>query len=1333
MSPTTLKHNRSNPESRGLHLLLLYAAIVMFLTLLLIPDTAFADVQASTGGSSGGTNCANAMGTGDTDVYSCLPAGRWSRNIGTIAGRSEPYKGVLGSLANFGSTITSTVRNIMPNMLLQLTQVLWNSALALSQFAANFDVLDDFGSQLDSSLSTMLNNVLAGSIPATLIVLAIIGVVAAAGFRIGTTGEAVKRLVTSVLCVAALIVMSVGATQDAGKETPSPGSPWWVMSTINDSMNMIAVDLSFDDLNKNGNPNMMSYKHENGDRNCQDYLAAMHDQYDEATNGKTTAADTSAVTSALNQLWEETALRSWVTMQWGNPSAGPSSTAEVAANARQAYCHVLDLQAGTDTDLQAQLTNAELGTQIDSTTAQWLFTTSGWIDPWNTAVNKNTSEAMDRDSATYQTRAGVFWETCGSDGNNITARDGWSKLVNNLTDEDSGLISGNGGQPLRAGLDDSNLQSVEPDEDGADAALIPGQPSGAGDGQAKNTVTAVCKAVLGNEAFHNGNDAAPVDEDDKHSYNLSDAAMLGWWFDVPNVNATWNEANMVVPSNSNDQGVRTTLSYFYGGDVSRDTAGAFGTVIGAVINGIVGALLSLVLIISKLMMLLMVMFLVFAVIVNGFPFGEAPKNTLKNWFKTACGFCMMGMVYAVLGNIAVFICQMFLNLAASSGVGTFMYNIIAGCSLGFAMIAVGMFCSKVLKIGNPFSLHALMGMAGGAALYRGITRAGRRAAFGMMHSGWNRVSGKARSVSTARPTSRNGNSSSSESAQIQDSAADQQETIMGSLAPIGGYARQAKDSIVESASSVKGVFTGHQMRKAMNATEIAAARERDILRFGGFSNPDAVAKADRRANLRRVGNGLSTAATFGAGVAGVVAGAGAFAAKSAVAAARSKPLRDAAVRTAKVAATAGLAAAAFTNPITAPAGIALAGKAILGRDGRETIKGVTGGAVTLAKAAPSLARNMGQAFASSSFGRGMSDTARQFQYANPDNAVGVGAKAVADGIDGMLPTAPTGENPFHSSNGPDVADPDSQSTKVMNPLAVGVGGEELYSRTVTGADGSQSVEVNPLYTKEGGISRAGSMAFDSVERQYRAELKKQGLSGDQIETELDERANSGRFNRDAKAFYDQHLAPGQDMADKVSGYKPMSAPTAPTSSTDGDMRQAVAYVSGSKAEQLRESGASEEDVRNALRQYRDSGQMGRDAQLRNGQMIRNAQQAQAEYQQKLESFNRDMQRRQVKNPANTAPASSANKPTITATTDATPQLKPSGKRMPTNDMEGHSIEYRGRSLTMKGGRYVDEGGKAVRVDKQTWDSEIRKFNEKQWDNSQGARAKSMGYDAPDQM
>lgn len=221
---------------------------------------------------------------------------------------------------------------------------------------------------------------------------------------------------------------------------PATGSPWWVVNTINGAVNKLTVGLDLDGLN-DGESNMMAFSNKalNRNTNCQDYLYAMHQQYDTATSGN--GGDTSSITKAVNRMWEETALRSWVTMQWGNPSAGPNTPSGVADNAQQAYCHVLDMNTNTDPAVQMTLTNAATGLSIDSSTAEWLFSEHGWIDPQDSSVNDKEKEQNDRDKYVRLTRAGIFWETCGIDGSGkVYGRDGWNILVKNMGDKDTGAI-----------------------------------------------------------------------------------------------------------------------------------------------------------------------------------------------------------------------------------------------------------------------------------------------------------------------------------------------------------------------------------------------------------------------------------------------------------------------------------------------------------------------------------------------------------------------------------------------------------------------------------------------------------------------------------------------------------------------------------------------------------------------------------------------------------------------------------------------------------------------------------------------------------------------------
>lgn len=726
--------------------LILMGFLVATITLLLIPTQAWGMLEG-----------AGMTASTSQELNLMLPAGRWGQQIGSITARTEPADDLLGGfISNIGSSIGVSMRLVLPNMLLMISQMCWSTALSLSQFAASFDPLDEFGSQMDKSIALLVDNIMQGGIPATLVFLGLFGWIGAAAFNWGSSVAAVKRIGATICCLACLTFVGGQAARDGGTEKPVTGSPWWMVTTINDTVNTLAVGLNLDGLHDN-DPHMMasetSQQEEGGKTlpNCQTYLYQMHKQYDAAAkrSGKT-GSNTSAVTKAVNRMWEETALRSWVTMQYGNPSAdGTTTTTQVANNAQQAYCHVLEAYAHTDAGTQKMLTNEAMGTNIDDKTAKYLFNPDlGFIDPWNSKVNDD-SKAFDRGTDIYTQRAAVFWETCNTDGSgNIYARKGWSDLINNIGDDNSMEIKGGGGKSLRAARKSgSKLWNVVKD---SSSPLL---------GNAES----VCKAVLSGHSAYQGNEGnTPNDGDEGHDYTgmaVGDAATIGWRFDVPNVGNTWREANVPM-TNADNLGMSTSLGFMYGNN-KIDTLGATGSMLGAVVNMFVWGLLSLFLIVSKLMLVFCTLSLIVAFLVCAFPFGDAPRKVLLKWGKGALNFSMVGILYSILASIATCVCQI---IIAGTGMvsNSFFYNLMTGCGPALALVVIALTCG-MLGLKNPFSLKAVATMAGSGALYAGLTRAGRMAAYDTIR---NARAGRRHKAEDGRASSKaNGNGDATESAE----------------------------------------------------------------------------------------------------------------------------------------------------------------------------------------------------------------------------------------------------------------------------------------------------------------------------------------------------------------------------------------------------------------------------------------------------------------------------------------------------------------------------------------------------------------------------------------
>lgn len=1094
--------------------LLVILMLCVVMTLFVLPSSVFA---AQVNDSTTTITCANG-GTDNatSDISSCLPSGRWGNYVGEITSRTEPYSGsdVAGWFSNVKQTISSQTHIVLPNILMQLTQVCWSSALSISQFAASFEPMKQAGANIDSAVSTMVTSLMDGGIPATIAVLGIVAWVGAAGFQIGTVKEASKRIVIMVLCFASITMLGAGAAKTGKNATePATGSPWWVVQTINNTINKLSVNLDLDGM-ADSDKNMMSYHHAaNGAKtNCQDYLYFMHQAYDEQakSNGN---QDTSNVTKAINRIWEETSLRSFVTMQYGNPQTTGTSSFRIAENARQGYCHVLEMKANTNTTIQKDLTNKAMALHISDQRAKWLFSVDGWVDPRNPYF---TDKPLERENATYLSRAGVFWETCGTKRNQeIYARAGWATLINNLGDTGTKNIK-NGSTKVRVKIDD--LDNVKPTNGGK--GVMDAKQNGSEDETIQQT-TSVCQTILkqGSVIFSRSTDINKEDDgtykDQQNDTNWGDSATVGWRFDVPNVSGTWSEANLrdAQDDSTVTGGAKKTIDYMYGNN-NVDTLGACGTLIGGIVNLVVWGLLSLVLILTKLMMIMMALFLVVTFLVQAFPIGEKPKKALKNWATYTCQLSMVGALYGALGALATFICGLTLKFTSASS-GSFTYQLIAGLSPLLALAAIGMFCSKVLKCGNPFSVNALMGMAGGTAmasdLRKGMHMIGQYRMMQAMRGGFRRGGngvGRLSTNGTGAGMAHNGARQSETvlskmSRAQQDSLSQGDRNLMNRNAKefeaIQTRGRGSKNWARMDKNTVRGSLAGAKLHFEDSTGKFKGRLNKAVSKFHGEDNTEAFAhsiaqrhpgmslndvqrKAQRMNHLNNAGRKLQGAARV-AGAGAAMAGAGlAFAAR----AAKSAPLRNVAARGAKVAAKAAVTGALFSNPITAPLGLIAAGKLATDRDAWH-------GAAQVGKGIAH-AGGKGLQLGHDALQKRLDRTQRIIDMANGDAPLPSPFTGTGDGNGGAGGPVPT---PSGSDNGAGSAMPTSDGAP---------------TETIPTSDGAQQAPrmgENEAFNQV----RAGMMA-DFVDNQH--------MSQEDAEQAFQEAVASGEVDNSVQAYISQN-------------------------------------------------------------------------------------------------------------------------------------------------------------------------------------------------------------------
>ena len=1094
--------------------LLVILMLCVVMTLFVLPSSVFA---AQVNDSTTTITCANGgTDSATSDISSCLPSGRWGNYVGEITSRTEPYSGsdVAGWFSNVKQTISSQTHIVLPNILMQLTQVCWSSALSISQFAASFEPMKQAGANIDSAVSTMVTSLMDGGIPATIAVLGIVAWVGAAGFQIGTVKEASKRIVIMVLCFASITMLGAGAAKTGKNATePATGSPWWVVQTINNTINKLSVNLDLDGM-ADSDKNMMSYHHAaNGAKtNCQDYLYFMHQAYDEQakSNGN---QDTSNVTKAINRIWEETSLRSFVTMQYGNPQTTGTSSFRIAENARQGYCHVLEMKANTNTTIQKDLTNKAMALHISDQRAKWLFSVDGWVDPRNPYF---TDKPLERENATYLSRAGVFWETCGTKRNQeIYARAGWATLINNLGDTGTKNIK-NGSTKVRVKIDD--LDNVKPTNGGK--GVMDAKQNGSEDETIQQT-TSVCQTILkqGSVIFSRSTDINKEDDgtykDQQNDTNWGDSATVGWRFDVPNVSGTWSEANLrdAQDDSTVTGGAKKTIDYMYGNN-NVDTLGACGTLIGGIVNLVVWGLLSLVLILTKLMMIMMALFLVVTFLVQAFPIGEKPKKALKNWATYTCQLSMVGALYGALGALATFICGLTLKFTSASS-GSFTYQLIAGLSPLLALAAIGMFCSKVLKCGNPFSVNALMGMAGGTAMASGLRKGmhmigqyrmmqAMRGGFRRGGNGVGRLSTNGTGAGMAHNGARQSETVLSKMSRAQqDSLSQGDRNLMNRNAKefeaIQTRGRGSKNWARMDKNTVRGSLAGAKLHFEDSTGKFKGRLNKAVSKFHGEDNTEAFAhsiaqrhpgmslndvqrKAQRMNHLNNAGRKLQGAARV-AGAGAAMAGAGlAFAAR----AAKSAPLHNVAARGAKVAAKAAVTGALFSNPITAPLGLIAAGKLATDRDAWH-------GAAQVGKGIAH-AGGKGLQLGHDALQKRLDRTQRIIDMANGDAPLPSPFTGTGDGNGGAGGPVPT---PSGSDNGAGSAMPTSDGAP---------------TETIPTSDGAQQAPrmgENEAFNQV----RAGMMA-DFVDNQH--------MSQEDAEQAFQEAVASGEVDNSVQAYISQN-------------------------------------------------------------------------------------------------------------------------------------------------------------------------------------------------------------------
>lgn len=709
-----------------------------------------------------------------------LPIGRWSNSIGQVYQRTEPAGNLWGNIENLGSYMSRTFNVILPDVFLMITNVMWNTAVAVNQFATSFTPMASFGSKIDTISHALVygGNGQAGlvgaGIPAILMLLGVFAWIGGLLFNFGgNTGfTGFKRFLGTTFCVALVLFMGTAAANST-PSTPAMGSPWWVMKTANTTLNLVTDRIGLDQVAQStSNQLMASAVNQTGNTtaNCQNYLNAMDQQYMRMAGKSSSGVDSSNIVQAINTDWEETALRNWVTLQYG-PTFYSGSNAALKAQAddsQLAYCHVLEAVAGTPDNVQNYLTGQEMGSGAydpSSKTQSYLFSQHGWPQPLDGSVNRQQSAGFfggstgtdDRNTEWNQNppydlnRMSVFWDTCVASDGRIHAAPGFANLMgalDNMGSGDGGVgsrgvasIYGSGGKLLRPGSDDNGpnsgyIKALQPDENQL------------------NNMDEICNGILDRHAspqvITGGPGAVPTttsSPSQEKTYAVANAAYMGWLFDVPNETSTWtvagetpstsgtsrsatnggmtqNGVNWPQPSQTSQPAAyaaKQSIQHMDGVD-GYDSLGAFGSAIGSIVSLVTWTMFGLVQIGAKISLVLLGFFLIFALLAQAFPFGRTARQALFNWSKLALSAMSVGTIIGILGMLTVMLDGLFISFMPDMA-GTFIYNIMVALSPLFAVAVTETFCQSVLHTGNFLNPKNILGAMLGGELAMNLLKA----------------------------------------------------------------------------------------------------------------------------------------------------------------------------------------------------------------------------------------------------------------------------------------------------------------------------------------------------------------------------------------------------------------------------------------------------------------------------------------------------------------------------------------------------------------------------------------------------------------------------------
>ena len=642
----------------------------------------------------------------------CLPILRWSNTIGGLTSRVDDV-----SLFNPRSWFEAVPANIT-GIFLSIGNNLWAAAATIERMAdGSTAMLDSFGKMANRFTGAVWNSLSDWRILSMAIIL-VVGTSLWRYIHNGTVQAFGQRMVALILGLA--MFATVGIASANNPEKPATLTPYWMVTTTSKYIGDVAGSASdalvdkFDhggtflahDFSKNATGDLLS---------CRNYLHELH-----ALNQKAAAIDNKSrdtVLTAMNTMWEETALRIYARTQYGP-----------GENADQVFCRVPEYRAGVTAQNMAYITDQAVNdgsnNKVNVAWGGGLGDAMAWHpDLWEADLdNKDSIKVANED--VFLDRWVTMWDVCGygKQRNNLYARSGWA-FVNSIEGSDRGVDKSGAPSSDKNGTDlvMQCRAAIEAKTDKKDA-----NPNSKLQPSAMSENKTSCPKI-GRESVYCREQKGTASDDFvsmKAITNKFNIRTDSNWRSLSQTNNNTTDENVI-------NAAKRTLSYQQGKVTASELGASVVFSLSAIVNLLIwGVGFGLI----KMLTLALACLIAAGGLWLGLLFyalsPDKGKRAVVNAAKRVGGMCAAGSVLGLAASTGcLFVTAAMAGLGLINGQGSTTGNTtlfaVASAVLPFVYLwAIRYICVNVWRIGDPFSGEGLFRMIGGQAIMGGLKTLG---------------------------------------------------------------------------------------------------------------------------------------------------------------------------------------------------------------------------------------------------------------------------------------------------------------------------------------------------------------------------------------------------------------------------------------------------------------------------------------------------------------------------------------------------------------------------------------------------------------------------------